>query len=91
MGCWKGNKDKEYARPHPGIKYCSVKCRDKKWSQYGVDKMVEDVNNLSDTYIRSLLSRGTKGTRGIWSDELVQAKRADVRLKRTIRNIQKGK
>ena len=91
MGCWKGNKDKEYARPHPGMKYCSEKCRDKKWSQYGADKMVEDVNNLSDTYIRSLLSHGTKGTRGIWSDELVQAKKADVRLKRTIRNIKKGK
>lgn len=91
IGCWKANKDKQQARPHPGMKYCSEKCRSKKWTQYGVEKTREEVKDLSDNYIRGLLSHGTKGTRGIWSDELVQAKKADVRLKRTIRNIKKGK
>ena len=86
MGCWKKNKDMQKPRPHPQMKYCSVECRDKKWLEYNIDKGKREAKELSDGYVRQLLSSGSGRLvkSNFWSDDLVQAKKAEVRLARAL-------
>ena len=76
--------------------YCSTKCRETdfprrrpKEAEYKRKTQLKRLE--SDDYIRHLLSSRTTIPKEFWSDDLVQARKAAVRLGRTIKAVQKGK
>jgi hypothetical protein len=94
MGCWGKNKDMQEPRPHPQMKYCSVKCRDEKGRDLAIKKHRKGVKELSDDYVKSLL-RMERGTNAIKYIEnipqfLIEMKREELLFTRKVRKIRKN-